>query len=239
MPSWYSLSKRTIYLNPSEVYYFNVITTPINNIRTETILKPVVDTNYTGINGGFYQSDNGYQNPPTRGSSIAWHIDDIGEVAPGNSSLYKNHIYNEGAADQTLRKTMYLYTDVGGNIQADWMYARNRDEVLNNTSGVRQIIGGNDYNSESWGGPISGYNASLHRTALAWDSTNAYLIVSTTSLTIPKLKESLEQMQYNPVNSIVLDGSGSSSMNVTTDSSYNVPNDERYVFNMIRLARDF
>ncbi|OXS72958.1 hypothetical protein [Domibacillus enclensis] len=236
MPQHYTAFRRTIHVDPSFPVHFNVIRTGINNIRTETILKPLSQTDFTGINGGFFTGPS-YNQPPTEGRSIAFHIEDAGKLTPGSTSVYRNWNYNGSSTDYKRQKTLILRNN-NGTILPHYQYVAKANDVLNQYDNVRQIIGGRDYNPENWGS--DSYSLPLPRTILAWTATQAYLMVST-GVSIPDLKKTMELMGsgITPINSIVLDGSGSSCMQVTSDSDFNLRGGNRYLFNCIRLARNF
>lgn len=106
---------------------------------------------------------------------------------------------------------------------------------------VKAVIGGNDYNSENWEYPA--YYTAFNRTVLAWDNAKgkAYLIVSHdigSKVNVGTLKNHLVQMGFDPVNSIVLDGSCSSKMRVLVNGVvkyYGCMHDNCYIGNMIRV----
>jgi len=54
----------------SEFHIFK--TTPLSNITTQTFLRPLKNTNHIVINGGFFEATEGYDKPPTGGSSIVY-----------------------------------------------------------------------------------------------------------------------------------------------------------------------
>lgn len=65
----------------------------------------------------------------------------------------KNYLWNETASNPISRKSAVIYRDSNGIAQAGYMYARNASEVfeLYGSGNVEYIIGGNDFNLESWG----------------------------------------------------------------------------------------
>lgn len=93
-----------------------------------------------------------------------------------------------------------------------------------------QIIGGTDFSSDSCRGLA--YNVPTNRTVLAWDNTYVYLIVTEIPQSIPSLKNYIKALGLNTTNSIVLDGSGSTSMQC---KQFTKKGKKRYIFNMIRL----
>lgn len=64
------------------------------------------------------------------------------------------------------------------------------------------------------------------------------MVTNGTSVTIPNLKVALQEVGLNPVNSIVLDGSGSTAMRVVQNDQirwYGSPTHNRYIGNMVRV----
>lgn len=83
------------------------------------------------------------------------------------------------------------------------------------------------------------YLMATWRTVLAWDAVYGYMIVTANmSVNIPTLKRHMEVMGYSPFNSVILDGSGSTSMRVAIDDIiywYGSPTHNRYIGNMVRV----
>lgn len=97
MATSYTYTEKSLSVDGHSVL-LRVIKTPLVNIQTETIGKKVFDTNYIGINGGFFDADNGYDNPPTGGSSICYNLNDVGNtITVGNQTLACNYDYNESS----------------------------------------------------------------------------------------------------------------------------------------------
>ncbi|WP_175415200.1 hypothetical protein [Paenibacillus algicola] len=121
------------------------------------------------------------------------------------------------------------------------MYARNLDEVLANYPTAQAVIGGQNYNKDSWTSALfsKAYDLAAWRTVLAWNNTYGYLMVTNgTSVTVPNLKVALQEVGLNPVNSIVLDGSGSTAMRVVQNDQirwYGSPTHNRYIGSMVRV----
>lgn len=202
-----------------------IIKTELSRVKPEIINTQMAQKPHIGVNGGFFAADNGYNNPPTGLRSMSYW--------KGDSNYYP---YNGKSDQQVSRKTFVSYTDSSGGLRATHIYARNLNEVLANYPTAQAVIGGNDYNSESWG---TAYYLAAWRTVLAWDGTYGYLMVTNgTSVSIPNLKLALQEVGLDPANSIVLDGSGSTAMRVVQNDQirwYGSPTHERYIGNMVRV----
>ena len=127
---------------------------------------------------------------------------------------------------------MVIYATSTGLKAATYRYVDNINSILSEFPNAEQIIGGTDYNLDSWG--EKAYYLPTQRTVLAWDGVTAYLIVTDIPQTIPGLKANIEQLGLNPSNSIILDGSGSTAMKC---KEYTKKGGERHIFNMIRLTQ--
>ncbi|WP_246188425.1 hypothetical protein [Metabacillus lacus] len=145
-----------------------VIETPLNNIKPERILKPISQTSYSGINGGFFVDD--YTSPPSRGDSISWSYEDQGTG--------KNYDYNGSASSQKSRKNFVVYQE-GNFYFGATMYARNISEVRSKYPEAREVIGGIGLESSDWGSDTA-YLGPTARTFMAYDgnvgSRMGYLI---------------------------------------------------------------
>jgi hypothetical protein len=213
--------------NPNVKYNYAVITTEIENAKPEIINKRLIDVPHIGINGGFFEGS--YTSPPTSLKSISFWKGDT-----------KQYQYNGTSSNQISRKTFISYWQ-DGRYRADYRYVKNLNEALGNYPAgyVKAVIGGNDYNLDSWGS--TAYYVALNRTVLAWDNAKgkAYMIVThDRNVNIPVLKNHMTQMGFNPVNSIVLDGSCSSKMRVPVGGVvkyYGCDTENRYIGNMIRV----
>ncbi|UKS25744.1 phosphodiester glycosidase family protein [Paenibacillus sp. HWE-109] len=213
------------------IYKYAVIKTEIGKAKPEIINTQMQQKPHIGINGGFFAADNGYSSPPTGIRSISyWN---------GDTTSYA---YNGTSSAQYSRKTFVSYKDGTGVMRATHIYASNLNEVLANYPTAQAVIGGTDYNEDSWTGGLPGlpsYSIANWRTVLAWDSTSAYMIVTANrSVNIPTLKRHMETLGYNPTNSVILDGSGSTSMRVAQNDVinwYGSPTHDRYIGNMVRV----
>lgn len=209
---------------------FAIIKTALSRVKPEIINDQMQNKPHIGINGGFFASDNGYDRPPTGLRAISYW--------KGEKNRY---LYNGTDKEQYSRKTFVSYLDSNNIIKATHMYARNLDEVLANYPTAQAVIGGQDYNKDSWTSAFfnKAYDLAAWRTVLAWDNTYGYLMVTNgTSATVPNLKVALQEVGLNPVNSIVLDGSGSTAMRVVQNDQirwYGSPTHNRYIGNMVRV----
>jgi hypothetical protein len=243
MATHYGYKKRYLYYG-QDPHEFRIIDTELSNIKSETILRPINDTTYMGINGGYFDADNGYHSPPTGGKSIAYCPEDVGEtVTYGGQTLVKNHHYNGDYFNQVSRKTMAVYSN-GSSIVAGAMYAKDKDQVLNYFSNVKTIIGGNDFNESSYSS--NAWNLPIPRTVIAWVGTRVHLIICTSGITMPILKEAIEELGFSLFNAVNLDGSGSTSMRVKANGTFSESfdghdayDDNRYLFNIIRLKNAY
>ncbi|MFP3669881.1 hypothetical protein SB717_32745 [Priestia sp. SIMBA_032] len=209
----------------------HVIKTKISNICTETICKPLTDTSYYGINGAFFDSRD-YHKTPNASRAICVDTGESGKkITVGGKTFYKNYNYNNTSSNPISRKTAVIYT-VSGTKKMTSMYAKTRDNVAAKYPKYNQIIGGMDYSSKAWG--TKAYSAPTQRTVLAWSGSYAYLIVTEVAMSIPGLKKAVEQLGLNSANSIVLDGSGSTSMKC---KEFVKKGDKRHIFNMVRLFK--
>lgn len=222
---------------------FYILKTPINNIRTEVIKKPVSQTKYTGINGGFYA--------PSYNSEL-----DYSEYKPYNISYYNPNKVTDGSdeineinglhrkgkdAEKEEEKnepkpyslpTLVTYYDKDlQKTKAKIIKAKNLDEIRdhfkdNPNLELINAIGGKDFGKEYWGGEgfIEKFNnyyvGPARRTILAFEEDKdtgivyAYLIITANEVSVQTLKSHIEKLGFNKEKCILLDGSGSSSMRV-------------------------
>ncbi|MFI2859331.1 phosphodiester glycosidase family protein [Paenibacillus sp. JSM ZJ436] len=213
-------------------FQYAVLRTELSRVKPEIINTQMRQKPHIGINGGFFAADNGYNNPPTGLNSISyWYNDSV------------RYAYNGTSNEQVSRKTFVSYVDSTNRVRGTHIYAGNLNAVLANYPTARAVIGGTDYNESSWSGKfaylIPSYNIANWRTVLAWDNTYAYMIVTANrAVNIPTLKRHMETLGYNPVNSIILDGSGSTTMRVAVNDKveyYGSPTSNRYIANMVRV----
>lgn len=223
MTNLYTFSEPTIILGSGQ-FKVKVIETPLNNIKPETILKPISQTSYYGINGGFYIGD--YKSPPERSDSISWSYNDMGNG--------KNYNYNGSQTNQVSRKTLVVYQYNNFYFGAT-MYAKNITEVRNKYPEAREVIGGFGLEESDWGSPLA-YYGPTSRTFMAFDGNVSkrigYLIISPARINVLGIKNTLTQLGLRHQDAIVLDGSGSTSMKIPT---YHYKGEDRYIYNMIRL----
>ncbi|MGE7828851.1 hypothetical protein [Paenibacillus sp. NPDC093718] len=225
---------------PAQLEPYHIIRTGASNVKPETILRPVHNTTYMGINGGFFAADEGYNRPPTASRSIAWAEEDENQtITVEGRTLSKNYLYNGTSANPLSRKTFFIYRNSSGVSTPAYMYASSANDVFGNygKANVRMIVGGTDFNESSWG---TSYNLPLKRTAVSFQGTSVYLMVIA-SATIPVLRSDIENMGLSPTNTVILDGSNSTQMNVEANGQWiQAPRlSDRYVFNMLRLRNAF
>ncbi|MFS0917725.1 hypothetical protein [Brevibacillus sp. 179-C 1.1 NHS] len=219
------------------------IKTKLDNIRTKTMLRPLSTTKETGINGGFFAADDGYHSPPTAGRSICYNKFDEGdEVTYEIRTLKEIYKYNGKSSNPKSRKTAVIYEDSNGNTKAAYMYATKLSEVLDRYSTATNVIGGTSFNASDWSD--TAFYGPTPRTVFAWKGSYAYLIVVPDAINVPQLKDSLEHVGLDPTNAIVLDGSGSSSIQVHDDdrgldTDFSFYGEDRYLFNIIRVNKDY
>ncbi|KQY86758.1 hypothetical protein ASD24_27330 [Paenibacillus sp. Root52] len=225
---------------PAAIVEQHVIKTSLSNIKSETVLRPLNKTSHVGINGGFFEATQGYSSPPTGGASIIYVKGEENQtVTYEGRTLKKNYLSNTSVSGNEIsRKTAVFYKDMNGSLRATHLYVKNLNEVYAYypKSTVEMVIGGNDYNLENWGGSSIkgelGYYLSIPRTILAWKNNDAYLIAGQGS--VPFMRDIMDDLGLNAVNSIMLDGSGSTQMQINNPKR-NPVNSSRYVYNMIRV----
>jgi len=97
-----------------------------------------------------------YDSPPTGGSSIIYVRGEENQtVTYEGRTLKKNYLSNTSInGNEISRKTAVFYRDMNGSLKAAHLYVKNVNEVYSYypKSNVEMVIGGNDYNLESWGG---------------------------------------------------------------------------------------
>ncbi|WP_139368356.1 phosphodiester glycosidase family protein [Evansella clarkii] len=209
-------------VGPTVTYW--ILRTPISNIRSLIINRPISSTSNTGVNGGFFAAANGYNSPPTGGRSISY--------TRGYST---NYLYNGTASNPVSRRTAVIYNNRRSITR---MNAARLSEITNRFGTVDVAIGGTDFSSSSWSS--TAYYGATKRTALAWEGSNAYLIVVRTGVVnIPALRSAIDSdlgLGLSSSNAVVLDGSGSTSMQVYGNSSRTWHNANRHIFNMVTLV---
>jgi len=219
-----------------------IIKTKLDNIRTKTILRPLSTTSDTGINGGFFEADYGYDDPPTKGNSICWNkYDDGDEVTYEGRTLPEIYKYNGTSTNQISRKTAVIYED-GSTTKAAYMYARKLSDCLDRYPTATNVIGGISFNETDWSSLA--YYGPAPRTVFAWDDNYGYLICVPDAISVPTLKASIEHIGLRTTRAIVLDGSGSSCIQVDDDddgldSDFSFYGENRYLFNAIIVNKDY
>lgn len=226
-----------------------ILKTPIENIKTEVIKKRLSDTNYTGINGGFLKLK--YEEKKYK-------------ISPRNISYFKGdeegYDYNYVKSDQRSWSTFITYYDKKlQQTRAKIRDVKSMGEVKKHFKSHQEIInaiGGKGYKLDHWGtGNILSksfyyFVTPSRRTALGFkeegEKIYAYLIISKYNLTVGNMEGMLEELGFDENNSIMLDGSGSTSMQVYRNDKELLFQDKgseplsnevgnRYIYNMIRL----
>ncbi|HEK9104022.1 TPA: hypothetical protein SUB30_005587 [Bacillus pseudomycoides] len=197
---------------------FSIIKTPIDNIRTEVIKKPVSATNYIGINGGFNDQSNGTVEP----RSISYYnpamvTDGSTEVSNFNSTSNPERFPNTIAS----RSTFVTYYDKNEKrTKATIIPAASLDDVFKQFAPHQEVInaiGGKGYDINHFRGSKKDYSQTpLRRTILAYKEENgtvyAYLIITQSFVTVERLKLHVEKLGFKENENIMLDASGSTSM---------------------------
>lgn len=126
MATNYKYSKELMIMGRPTLH---VIKTKISNICTETICKPLTDTSYYGINGGFFESSN-YNDIPKGSRSICVDIaeNNVNLTIKGKK-FAKNYNYNGTSTKSISRKTTVIYTSSGKKKMA-YMYAKQRKDIV-------------------------------------------------------------------------------------------------------------
>lgn len=210
-------SSRTIRIG-GKVVSFSYIKTPVSNIRTEVIKKPVSATNYIGINGGF----NNQENEEVEPRSISYYnpamvTDGSNEVSNFNSTSDPETYPNSIAS----RPTFVTYYDKNEKrTKATIIPAASLGDVFKQFAPHQEVInaiGGKGYDINHFGGDQKDYSwHELRRTVLAYKEENgtvyAYLIITQSFVTVERLQLYIEKLGFKKDEHILLDGSGSTSM---------------------------
>lgn len=238
--------KMDVYKSANETTTARVICTNIENIKTETVLRPLCRLGATGVNGGFFDAENligfpNYMKPPTSGSSICYTKGLDGHMAEYEGvRRVKNFHENQVGDVAVAKKTMFIYNAYGGRVSVAYDYVKHIDE-LRNRFDVLYAIGGTDYNRNSWG---EGYEKRKNRTVIAWIKpvvgvqTQVYLI-QVEHVTIPELKVAMKHMNLDPVYSVIMDCGGSSGIQYHEGGKMiNTSFQNRYLYNIVRLIKE-
>lgn len=228
-----------------------VIETRVENVQTETVLKPLKDTGAIGVNGGFFDTEKlgpipNFWKPPSSGSSICYTKGLDGQMAEYEGIKRTKNFHENQIKDVPVsRKTMFIYDthEHGGRISIAFRYVKHIDELKKNWD-VLYAAGGNDYNESSWG---SNYHERDKRTVVAWtkpevgSQTYVYLI-QVDDVTIPELKVFIETMGLGlkPFYSVIMDCGGSSSIQCHNQNGELVHTgiQNRYLYNIISLKEE-
>ncbi|WP_243526663.1 hypothetical protein [Bacillus pseudomycoides] len=242
-PTDVTFYKKTTTSPHVELQTFYILKTPINNIRTEVIKKPVSETKYTGINGGFYAPSYiseldyseykpyniSYYNPDkvTDGSD---EINEINGLHRKGEDAEKEEEKNEPKPYSLPTLVTYYDKDLQ-KTKAKIIKVKNLDEIRDHFKDIPNLelinaIGGKGFKEEYWGGEgfdekfKNYYAGPARRTILTFEEDEdkgivyAYLIITANDVAVQTLIPHLESLGFNKENCILLDGSGSSSMRV-------------------------
>lgn len=268
-------SDYSFYIEPRSSFYrvrYYIIKTPIDNIRTEVIRKRVSKTNYTGVNGGFLKLKYDEETKKIfkmESRNISYYSGAIDGLTNGlTDGSTENYEYNGTRGNPYSWPTFVTYYDKD--------LRKTKAEIIHDTTSMDEIknkhfknrpnhviinaIGGKSYEKDHWGNSEFGKETSYsykpaRRTVLGYKEEEgtvyAYLMVTDSDTTVENLKEDVKKLGFNKDNSIVLDGSGSTSMRVKMPNGkwfidkgkepiFLAPiNDaDRPVYNMIRLIND-
>ncbi|QTL52624.1 hypothetical protein [Priestia aryabhattai] len=230
--------EKTTKIGDEEVV-FSIIKTPVDNIKTEVIKKPVSETKYIGINGGFYAPsyDSSIDYDEYRPCSISYY--NPNDYNPNENELEKedlnkNSMFNRSSKNgpPVSRPTLVTYYDKklrktkAEIIPAESMkkindHFKNLDETDHYHDYSNQVIinaiGGKGYNIKHFRNSKKDYSENtLRRTVLAYREENgtvyAYLMVTKSFVTVERLKLHVKKLGFKENESILLDGSGSTSM---------------------------
>ncbi|PEC23641.1 hypothetical protein [Bacillus cereus] len=219
-----------------EKVIFSIIKTPIDNIRTEVIRKPISETNYIGINGGYYAPsyDSSIDYDEYKPCSISYYNPNENELekdAPNKNSMFNRSSKNSPSVSRPTLVTYYdkkLQKTKAEIISANSMkqindHFKNLDNNDHHHDYSNQVIinaiGGKGYDIEHFGNKKDSYSEdTLRRTVLAYREENgtvyAYLIVTKSFVTVERLKLHVEKLGFKENENIMLDASGSTSMRV-------------------------
>lgn len=225
-------STRITTIGDEEVV-FSIIKTPVSNIRTEVIKKPVSRTNYVGINGGFNYQTSG----TVEGRSISYYNPAM--VTDGSNEVHDCNMRSAGK--EVPLPTFVTYYDKDLKItKAEVISAKCMKDINNHFKNTKtknndneddhhhhsnqiiiNAIGGKGYDKKQWGDGKEDYSGhTLRRTILAYKEENgtvyAYLIITKSFVTVERLKLHVAKLGFKEEEHIVLDGSGSTSMRAKT-----------------------
>ena len=226
---------------------FQVIKTHCSNLRSEVIKMPLCNTNYYGINGGVFNSANGYDQPPTEGLAISWYEGQTTNITTSNAYGNKS------------RGTFYTYFDTSVNkTRCGVVQCTTINDLKSKVGNIafKTIIGGGDmklwysdsswetnvFNPEQWSTYANYVGPDPTRTCLGFSIENnehvVYLCVSTNGATLFDCRALLNQLGC--FNGIHLDGNNSSQLQVMANGTLikNIGSTfppGRYIWNMVRL----
>ncbi|RAV05491.1 phosphodiester glycosidase family protein [Paenibacillus sp. YN15] len=225
---------------------FYTIVTPVSNITTRKIGNNISAVDDYGINGGFFNSSNGYSNPPTEALSIGW------------SSIYGDH-GSTNAYGNKSRGTVVIFEDYFDNykLKGGILRATSITDVKNQLGQnhrYKAMIGGGSlslgissnstwkdsvFSDEDWSGLYPNL-ALTNRTCLglknSGSETYAFLAISRGWKSLYACRDYLKS--EGCFDGIFLDGSGSSQMRCLTNNNVNIyvnNGDGRKIWNIVTL----
>ncbi|MDQ0063889.1 phosphodiester glycosidase family protein [Paenibacillus harenae] len=232
---------------------FRVIKTHVSNLKNVVIKKPLCDTSYYGINGGFFaEPAGGYGTPPTTPLSINWFKGQTTGVCTYNGP---------SATDTRQRGTLVTFYDTATSKTLSVITrAKDINEIkqdLGANLDYRNIIGGGSLalnlsnsawktlheDQEKWS--VYGTLAITERSAIGLKVENgqhiAFLLISKNgnNESLYSMRDTLKELGC--FDGIFLDGSGSAQMQVHANGaliqdrgSDGAPG--RYIYNAVTLA---
>ena len=215
---------------------FHVLKTRLDNIETETILRPVANTSYTGINGGFFDDTSGnYSKPPSSGSSICYNFEDVGKYVTVNGvKRIANFHENQNNNKPVLQRSLIIYRS-GGTVKSAIKKLTHVKEAFNlyGESNILNVIGGISPNITTGSASLP-----LKKAAISVAGSYAYLIycpaASQVSFNVAIDAGLGLGAGINVANTVMLDGSNSACLKVGSQY-YGSSTEKRYIYNMIRV----
>lgn len=215
---------------------FHVIKTRLDNIETQTILRPVANTSYTGINGGFFDDTSGdYSKPPSSGSSICYNFEDVGKYVTVNGiTRIANFHENQNNDKPVPQRSLIIYRS-GGTVKSAIKNLTHVKEAFSiyGESNILNVIGGISPNITTGSAAYP-----VKKAAISAVGNYAYLIYCTAASQV-SFNVALEAglglgAGIDISNTVMLDGSNSACLKVGT-KYYGSSIEKRYIYNMIRV----
>ncbi|MGL5313688.1 MAG: peptidoglycan-binding domain-containing protein [Peptostreptococcaceae bacterium] len=211
---------------------FHIIEANLDRIETETILKPLSSTNYIGLNGGFFDAKQGYNNPPTSGSSICYNHEDVGKyVTVGSAKRIANFHENQNNDVAVDQRTLIIYRS-GSTVTYKIQNMKHVNTAFNSVgqANVLNVIGG--ISPELTGGTAA---LGASRSAISVKDSKAYLLYCPNTVSQSAFNKALDTglgRGLTRANTVMMDGSGSAGMKNTAQF---IGMEKRYLYNIIRV----